>query len=362
MRGDGESFASEWRFSGVDARPARADFALIAFLPMAMNLGRPIHVEGAVSRSLLEGLEECVEAWSLWRPDLFKRITIDAEEIVADQPPSRRDAAIAFSGGVDATFALAANKTRLLRHRSLDVRCGVLVHGFDVPLDRPEWFEKALPHAKAILDEFAVACVTVATDWRALSIDWEMTHGFALAAVLHQLASTYSCGMWAADEPYHEEVYPWGNNSVTNPLLSCVSFPIRASGGGYTRTEKAATIGAWQSVRQHIRVCWEHPELGGNCGDCEKCVRTQLNFMAAGYRDLEAFGSPLTPDKVRTIVCRNEVQRRYLQGILKEGRDKLPADITAALSEVAGKPTAPYRMTLRAHASRWVKQFTGRSK
>ena len=29
-------------------------------------------------------------------------------------------------------------------------------------------------------------------------------------------------------------------------------------------------------VRRHLRVCWEDPQPGMNCGHCEKCVRTRV--------------------------------------------------------------------------------------
>lgn len=354
MRWDSNLSHIDWRF-GLDNRsvaPQRVDYALVAYLPQAMRLGRPVKVLGPVSRTLIESLEECVDAWSLWRPDLFHRISIEPTEIVADQSPSQRDAVITFSGGVDATFALAANKTGLLNHRGLDIQCAVMVHGFDIPLDKPEWFEKVLPHATAILSEFGVPCSTVATNWKKFSVDWEMCFGFGVAAVLHQYCSSYSWGLWAADEPYHQEIFPWGNNSVTNPLMSGLSFPIRACGGGYTRTEKASVIGRWDSVRKHIRVCWERPEVGGNCGQCEKCVRTQLNFLAAGYSSMEAFGTPLTSEQVRAIRCTNEPQRKMLENILRQHGEKLPQDIADALELVVSQPLLRMRLPLKTRVSR----------
>ena len=322
-----------------------------------MRLGRPVKVDGPVSRTLVEALEECVDAWSLWRPDLFHRIHLQPTTIVEEQPPSGRDTVMTYSGGVDATFALAANKSGLLRHRCLDIQCAVMVQGFDIPMTKPDWFEKVLRHGSAILNEFGVAHSAVATNWRDVAVNWEMGFGFGVAAVLHQYCSSYSWGLWAADQPYHQEVYPWGNNSVTNPLLSGISFPIRACGGGYTRTEKASLIGKWDSVRKHIRVCWERPDLGGNCGECEKCVRTQLNFLAAGYGPIEAFGATLTSARVRAIGCRNEAQRRMLEDILRQHESKLPRDIADALAEVVGRPILSLHPSLRATVRRRLKRI-----
>src|SRR5688500_11748128 len=109
-----------WEHGGdfVPNEPRVADFALIAVLPYFMNRGMDVRVLGNVARSLIEAAEECNDVWSLWRPDLFKKIRIAASNVVADHAPIGRDAVLAFSGGVDSTFALLANKKGLLGYRS----------------------------------------------------------------------------------------------------------------------------------------------------------------------------------------------------------------------------------------------------
>src|ERR1700752_5015694 len=124
-----------WEHGGdfVPNEPRVADFALIAVLPYFMNRGTDVRVLGNVTRSLIEAAEECIDVWSLWRPDIFRRIRLAASSLVPDYAPVGRDAVLTFSGGVDSTFALVANKKGLLEYRSRDVRAGVMIHGFDVP-------------------------------------------------------------------------------------------------------------------------------------------------------------------------------------------------------------------------------------
>ena len=260
-----------WQFSGeyLPFAPADMDFALIALLPYVMNKGLNIRVEGTLTRSLIEGVEECMDVWVRWRPDLFRKIQVDGDALAEDFLPQNRDAIMMFSGGVDSTFTLVAHKARLLGNRSLDLKAGVMVHGFDVPLDKPEWFRNAVIHAKAILSEHDVGLTLVETNWRELSVDWEMGFGFGLFAILHQFHGKSSYGVLSTDEPYGEEHFPWGNNSITNPLLSGLSFPVRSCGGGQSRTERVAAIASSPAVRSHIRVCWERPDLDPNCGECE---------------------------------------------------------------------------------------------
>jgi hypothetical protein len=209
-----------------------ANHAFTALLPLAMHEAADLHVRGTVDRTLLENLEEVIDAWTLWRPDLFRRIHISADSVTQGCPRPGNDAALMYSGGVDANYALIAHKNALLGHRNRDIRAAVMVQGFDIPLAHGEWFATAKQLARATLDHVSCPLVEVQTNWREVSVDWEMDHGFGITSVLHQLDATFAHGLWAADEPYNREVIPWGSNSISNPLLSGRGFSIRTVGGG----------------------------------------------------------------------------------------------------------------------------------
>jgi hypothetical protein len=50
-------------------------------------------------------------------------------------------------------------------------------------------------------------------------------------------------------------------------------------------------------VQQHLRVCWENHRPIGNCGACEKCLRTML--ILEGHGRLETF--PVFPDAAALV-------------------------------------------------------------
>ena len=194
-------------------------------------------------------------------------------------------------------------------------------------------------HARQILNEGSAVFTRVRTNWRDYCVDWEMSHGFGIAAVLHQYHGTVSCAIFAADDAYSDEDFPWGNSSVTNPLLSGISFPIHTCGAGYTRTSKVGEIAQFESVRNHVRVCWENLGTGLNCGTCEKCVRTRLMFLVAGYDEIPAFKKPLTADVVSRIRVTSDVNRNYLLSILNDPRaSSLDQYIRNALERVTQRP------------------------
>lgn len=304
-----------YEFSGgLAPHPAGiGNAALLAFLPYAMRRGLDIHIAAAVDSDLLVKLEEAQDAWALWHPALFRPVGLAADEIRQTAPPQADTAAMAFSGGMDATYALHVHRRRLIGRRALDVRAAVMIHGFDLPLEQNDWFAAAKRRAATILAAYDVPMTAVRTNWRSLELPWEATHIFGLASVLHQLKGRVAHGIIAADEPYDGEILGWGSNSVTNQMMSGASFPIQFTGAGKRRTEKARALRDEPAAYRNLRVCWEQPTVAGNCGSCEKCVRTKLNLLAAGISDTSAFGTPVSSDEIRAIPVRNTVAMNFFR-------------------------------------------------
>jgi hypothetical protein len=87
-------------------------------------------------------------------------------------------------------------------------------------------------------------------------------------------------------------------------------------GGEYARTEKAEGISDWAVGLNNLRVCWAGPLTGKNCGVCEKCIRTKLNFLAVGAKlppSLSGMPSLIAVSRLRTT---NEQQISLLNDIV----------------------------------------------
>ena len=50
-----------------------------------------------------------------------------------------------------------------------------------------------------------------------------------------------------------------------------------------------------------LRVCWQGPDAGNNCGVCEKCVRTRLAFSNHGIDWPSCFDAPFDPVMIDSI-------------------------------------------------------------
>jgi hypothetical protein len=319
-------------------------FAIAAVLPLAMAHGCPLHYRGNADADYLATIEEYMAAWHRWLPHRFQPVAVTADQESTGRARQGRRAIMAFSGGLDSTFALHAHKRDLLGRRGLDIQAAALIQGFDLTVDDQKAFDKARGHAEAVLDSYGVRLNVVRTNWREAAIDWEMTHVLGLATVLHLFHRSFDHGVFADDDAYDTQVTPWSSNAITNQLLGSVGFPIRSTGASWFRTEKATILGANPVVLEHIRVCYHRPELGENCGACEKCLRTKLNFRAAGVRCVPALGPPVTVDDVRNIQVPRGKAHRYVD-VLERGRwdpgDPIYAEVKALVGRSLAETMAP---------------------
>ncbi|HHB81915.1 MAG TPA: hypothetical protein ENK61_00420 [Devosia sp.] len=259
------------------------DFAVVASLFTAMRLGRPIHVCGPVSTSLLANLDSFQEIWNIWLPDLYQTIEITADAEIELETNAGNKGVFAFSGGLDSTFSLLRHHLKSIGRRAVDPTTAMLISGFDLDVENTSSIQVASTSARKILDPMGIPLVIVETNWKTdLCYNWSMEHMAGITACLLQFQGMVNIAVVGSDEGLEHLDIPWGCNPVTNPNLSSNSFKIVTEGLGFSRSQRAAYINENSDLAPHIRVCWENAHTGTNCGTCEKCIRTQLNFRAVG--------------------------------------------------------------------------------
>ena len=97
-----------------------------------------------------------------------------------------------------------------------------------------------------------------------------------------------------------------GENPLIDNELSTTNLRFAHTGLKQWRTEKAGIVANWPAGLDSITVCtadYETRAAMGNCGSCEKCVRTALQIAAFGKLDQAATfrRDDITPEKVRTV-------------------------------------------------------------
>ena len=297
------------------------DHAVLGLLFLAMRKKLDIIVEGSVNIFLLENLEEFMHVWASWCPEVFFRVEIIpavvSKSFTVDLD---RNAVSAFSGGVDAAFTAYCNLYSKASLYSCSLNTLMLVQGFDIELDQNSAFNVVSSRCQKMLEDENVSLVKVRTNLKSFLPDWEQNHGAGLASCLHLLNNQHSIGLISSDEPYSHLVLPWGSNPLSNPLLSSGSMRIKPHGAGFTRTQKVEVLNGWEAARNYLRVCYMPPQTGRNCGKCEKCVRTMLNFMANNYPVPSCFPEGFSIEHLKAISSLNNIQTSYMIDILQTAR------------------------------------------
>ncbi len=307
----------------VAEQPATMDGFAFAIILHAMKCGKPLRIHGPVTREALHNLEELQQAWSLWRPELYQHIDITADAVIDRLPAPGHRTIAAFSGGLDSTFTVLRHRLKLAGSGSYDPDSVLLVQGFDIGFDNHDYFEKAIERSKPFIEKLGLDLRLIQTNSEnPLFQDWEDSHGAELACCLHQYADEFQFGLLGSTKPYDGLVLPYGSNPATDHLLSGGGFSIVHDGAGFSRTAKAALLTQYDFAVEQLRVCYQGKLQYKNCGQCEKCLRTYLNFLAAGNDRPACFDTLPKKSLVSAIKTHSQAQVAELVSIVNYARKK----------------------------------------
>lgn len=336
---DGANFFVEISGDRVPPPVDRHDFVVLALIFAAMRSGCDLHVEGRLSSALLRNLEEFQRAWSAWRPARYRQVRISCEEEVAAlMPVQRHRAVLAYSGGVDSSFVLARLLHPLAGEPAHELVTAVMIHGFDIPLAAVAGFAAAEARVRETMTAPGVPLTVVRTDMReTLSRHWADEFAAVIAGSLALFQPIAGTGLVGSDGDYVDFLLPWGSNMITNPMLSSDAFCFETVGDAVPRTERVRRIAQYPAIADRLRVCWGDKMPGENCGHCEKCVRTKLNFLVLSEAVPTSLGaSPGFADIV---------------GVVVEERRKLFS--FRELSRTARREQAPWRLRWAIRLMMW---------
>jgi hypothetical protein len=260
-------------------------------------------------------------------------------------PRPERGTALCFSGGVDSFHTLLRGDQRS--------NVLVLVQGYDIRLgdrDRAAAAEASVRQVAAALGIRAVVLRTNLREHRAgRGANWEETHGGGLAAAGHLLSDQVDRLLISASYP---RVFdrPWGSHWALDPCWSSSRLAVVHAGAEKWRAEKLSALLEEPLVRRHLRVCWENGAPGGNCGRCEKCLRTMLVLETHGrLADFPVFPSSrtLAANLARIPRLRSDLIGIYA-GFLHRGltgpvRDAVTALIERSAADASENGESPLR-------------------
>lgn len=187
-----------------------------------------------------------------------------------------------FSGGVDSFHAL----NEMIRlGKPPDAL--LFVEGFDIDLADTGKSEAYLPALEEICRHHKLKLLRVRINLRKMPFftpyNWQHTHGLAMAGVAHLIrgyGEIYIASSFETDRDI-----PYGSRKDLDVFFNSRLKQFYHVGYGILRTTKLADMSDDVLVQRHLRVCWKGRGARKNCGECEKCLRTELNVLATGRHD-----------------------------------------------------------------------------
>jgi len=315
---------------------APVEAALAATLLPAMGAGGELSLPNPVSpqlRRALPDIQAVLKTIAAAAPQIERPLrdvaVVAPEPELAEPPRPAPGVGLFFSGGIDSWSALISDP---------GVTDLVYVHGFDVPLDRPEASAIVERRLGDAADEMGKTFRVVRTDLRELldaNVAWELSHGPALAAVA--LLMTPACGrMTIGSTAPYTALTPVGSHPLHDHLWSTERCRIEHRGANMTRADKIAQVATRQDALDVLRVCWQRVDLY-NCGRCEKCLRTMAALDAVGALErCPTFAEPLDLEAVAALCLDDPVLPPHWRGTLQlareqDARPELIAAIEASL-------------------------------
>lgn len=344
--------------------PVDDDAGLILMLHYIMQHEGTCCIHGKIHKTLLANLEEYMRCWSGWVPGRYHLPTLIVDEELEDPgTETGRQAVCAFSGGVDAAFCICSHRKGMWGHGSCDIDLAVMIHGADISLDDEEGFDLAQMSAKRMLDSWNIPLVCIKTNYRSYDHHWEHAFFSVVCACLAFFGGKYRHGILGTDQSYAYDTLtiPWGENPVTNHFLSSPSFFIHPCGSSFGRTARCNIIKDYSAVLENLRVCWQGEEKGQNCGKCEKCIRTRLNFMTLGVKRLPCMPSSMPLDALMNEELWDRERCSYYQDILEvnSATQQLPESLVTIIRMKLEKSRQPlkHKRSRRNVFSRFCRSF-----
>jgi hypothetical protein len=328
-------------------------FLALALLPAMKRRIENIEAEGVVSQRFLEGTERFQQVFKSWKPNYghveFRNLQM--------QPRSRGQIGkkgVFFSGGLDSYYSFLAHFKEIAAFIHLD--------GFDIPLREQSMRKRMVENCRSIGDQFGKQAIILETNARHFIeryVTWSYSHGSVIGSagllLMPEFEKLYISG---AGLPLDRD--PFGSHPDLDPNWSTeiLEFVHEAE---VDKIDKCRLIGQFEVAIKTLHVCLRFPEKGLNCGECEKCLRSQVYLQVAGVaEDCTAFPKPLDLKLLGQLKVSHDPQKNLLYKALNllEEQRRYP-DTTRVLKSILYRPDWQNRLLLgsRTLRKKIVKQF-----
>jgi hypothetical protein len=269
-----QSYPIYFQTQDVQLEPNIEAFLALALLPAMKKRIVAIEVDGVVSQRFLDGIEKIQQVFRSWKPN-YGHVEIRNVEV---QPLLRNQGGkkgVFFSGGLDSYYSFLAHLDELSAFIHLD--------GFDIPLKEQFTRKRMAENCRFIGEQFGKQAIILETNAREFMenfVTWSFSHGSVMGSagllLMPEFERLYIAG---AGVPTDRD--PFGSHYDLDPnwsteILEFIHEPEA------DKIDKCRLIGQYDVALQTLHVCLRFPKTGLNCGECEKCLRSQVYLQVAG--------------------------------------------------------------------------------
>ncbi len=262
------------------------DAFLLATIKPAMKLDCRLVIKNRVSNRIMEDLPKIQKTLIQSDPSL-SIIDVIAENVEDARPASsafmqdagsrkrrKSDVGIVFNGGVDSFYTLLKHLTEigsLVYIPDLDITQG------DQPLQGDVL--KFLKHpARELRKEFVEMKTNLRGFYSHFGNNREFDRGIAYA-VIGIILSDHLSKLYIPTNHADFESSPGpDSHPIFDSSFNSDRVYFDYDSAGVSRDAKIEAIVASDVIMDTIRVCWENPDRGYNCGRCKKCSRRMNRY------------------------------------------------------------------------------------
>lgn len=300
-----------------------------AALPTAVWLKEDLEVEGDCDAEFLSRATDIARGKARLHR-LPQRIAVSGKGSTA-VPRDGRVVGCSFSGGIDSMFSVL-NHLKPGCHDP--VGAVVTVFGIDLRWEDEESHARELGKLLPFSSELGLQHYTVRTNFREVFdpyADWSLfTHGscvisvgFVLSGSLHTYLVPCSASI--------DRLYPWGSHALLDNAFIASEMITRNDAWEWHRNEKVEEVAKCPLALKHLRVCNKMLPVG-NCGVCEKCVRTMALLMLCGkLEETTCFHKKIEPSDLADFRIKKDAELFWFGQMEKEAREKGLVEMAAAL-------------------------------
>lgn len=270
----------------------RCDGFATSLLMLAMYYGESLEIKGAISDHLAYGMLEWMRAFHSLFPQQFELIEIKFDQIQqASKPDDQWRVGLGFSGGIDSIYALWCHLPENQPIPSARLTHALFVHGFDIPLNKADHFQKIAQQYHNELKDLGIDLLTSRTnafEFYHLKVKPELFHGGPLIGSGLMLGGLFDRFYLAPANAFqHLSIQVDGSSALTDHLLSTERTQILHFGTHLPKQGRMEVIQDWSFAQHNLRVCTnvdlDHGKL--NCGHCVRCLQAMLRLEIMGKLD-----------------------------------------------------------------------------